>query len=707
MAEKKNIRTSILLKVRLTFLLVLLLGIAVVVKIFLLSTVLKEKYVEVYKKRVTKDAPVLPVRGNIYAGDGESLLATSVPEYTLAFDPTEPDSLDKRPEELDSLCRNLSEYFKEKSPEDYRQTILEARRNGRHYLLISNKKFGLMDKLKMERWPVLRLRKYKNGRIFNEDTLRKKPYGDLAGRTVGYTLASGKRVGIESSFNDILSGKEGIGLYKNIGNGNYRLENVIQEPKNANDVVTTIDINLQDVAESALRRELLKNQAEKGCVVLMEVSTGEIKAIANLGKTSQGNYAEIYNYAIGEKAEPGSTMKLASYMALIQAGAINPTDSVDLEGGKKEFRGQLMQDAHVDNTRKSRKSTITEAFAHSSNVGVSKLIDHHFKSQPEKFIDYLDQFGLSERLKIEVEGYKAPNIKRPNDKNWNKNSLPWMSIGYELEVTPIQTLAFYNAVANNGVMVKPTLIKGIREGSKWIEKKKPEILRKQICDTLTISKVRKMLEAVVEFGTANNVKHPEYKIAGKTGTSKKLEGGRYVEKYYASFAGYFPAEKPKYSCIVVIDSPKGYNTHGRDVAAPVFKELASKIHARDTEMHKELKESKENEDIIPNTFAKAGNYYDLVATTNRFGISNSGNDGLEQFVYAENQKNFIKWRPIKSQSTATPNTIGMTLKDALFLLESRGFRVSVSSGKGKVVRSDPSPGALYDRNFKHVRLWLD
>jgi cell division protein FtsI (penicillin-binding protein 3) len=422
----------------------------------------------------------------------------------------------------------------------------------------------------------------------------------------------------------------------------------------------------------------------------MEVKTGEIKVMSNLTRLESGEYAEILNYAVQGTNDPGSTFKLASMLALLEEDKIELTDSVDTGDGTYVFADRTMEDANVDKGGYG-KLTVQEVFEKSSNVGVSKLVEQYFGQNPQKFIDVIKATGFGQPLDFQMMGEAIPYIKNADDKTWSKVSLPWMSVGYETSITPLQTLAFYNAVANDGKMIQPIIVKSIKDGNQVVEEFEAKTLERKIASKSTIEKLKIMLEGVVERGTAKNIKNDYYKIAGKTGTAQKLINGRYYkQKYYASFAGYFPADAPMYSAIVVIDNPDGWNRFGGDVSAPVFKEIADMIYSLDLGLHDTFKkEFIAGEGTFP--VIRAGKYDELNTLLNEFGISNHLETENVEWVRAGVSNNAIAWRANHSEGNLVPNVQGMTLKDALYLLENKGLKVSVT-GTGRVLRQSVGPG---------------
>lgn len=690
---RMNIKKSILFRVRLAFLVMVLFVFAVIYRLADIQFVEGDKWRE--KAEVTKLAfrKIKATRGSIYAS-GNDLLATSLPFYKVAFDPSVVDN-DTFTSSLDSLSILLSAFYGDRSSNSYKKRISEARQNRSRYMILNRRAVGYQEKQEMEKWPIFRLGRNRGGVIFEKEDTRYNPFKRLAQRTIGYINEDNVGAGIERSFNDYLSGRDGEGLFQRVVDNNWKPLNTSSDvrPLDGYDIHTTIDINLQDVAQNALLRALTKYKAAYGTVVLMEVQTGEIKAISNLKRTPKGNYAESYNYAVQGINDPGSTFKLASMLALLEEGKVELTDSVDTGEGSIEFYNRTLTDVKKGGYG---KITVEDVFVKSSNVGTAKLVTDHFGDNPQKFIDIIKETGYGQPLDFQLMGEGKPYIKNTDDPTWSGTSLPWMSVGYETAVTPLQTLAFYNAVANEGKMIQPILVKSINRADKEVEHFEAKVLNKRIASKETLAKMRQMLEGVVDHGTAKNIKNDYYKIAGKTGTAQKLIDGRYrAQHYYASFAGYFPAEAPQYSCIVVIDDPKGWNKYGGDVSAPVFKEIADMIYAQNLEIHEEFEEDLlANEGKFP--VIRAGRFDELNKLCNELGISNHLGEEDVDWVRSRVDNNAIIWRKNHPNEELVPNVQGMTLRDAIFLLENKGLRVKVS-GSGRVRKQSVNPGRRINR----------
>jgi len=677
-------KKDILWRVYLVYFGILVFGVAIITKMLLIQIVEGEELKQQSQHQELTVANLEASRGNILAADG-SLLATSVPIFEIRFDVASPHI----PDELfygkiDSLSKGLANTFKKSSQWQIKNDLIKARKNGKRYFLLS--RAATYDQLKeLRKLPILRRGKYSGGLITIQKTTRVRPFRELAGRTIGYEIKEENLfVGLEGAFTDVLTGEDGKMVLRRINQGDWvpiHDENEV-EPKNGLDIVTTIDVNIQDVTELALLRQLINNEAFQGCAVVMEVATGHIKAIANLRYDSTDNfYKETYNYAIGESIEPGSTFKLYSLMTALEDHKIKLTDSVITGEGYTSYYGRPLKDVHKI---KNGRVTVRDVFEHSSNVGVSKIIYEAYKDEPEKYIEGLYDLGLNKKLGLEIQGEGVPYVKHPsNKKTWYGTSLPWMSIGYELTITPLQNLTLYNAVANNGRMVKPQFVTEIREAGIQKEVFESEIIDKSIASEETIQLARSLLEGVVENGTGKSTfASSPYKVAGKTGTAQIAVGGKYNKtNYNASFIGYFPADNPKYSCIVVINNPSAGKYYGGSVAAPAFKEIADKIYATSLALEMETKEDTNTIHQIPVNSAVW--YADLKNIYNELGYDHKDFIYEEQWAYAEVNEESIELKPELFPDNLTPNVVGMKAKDAVFLLENLGYQ-TVLNGKGKV-----------------------
>lgn len=693
-----NFKKSILIRVRVVFILIALGSALIPYQIAKLQLAEGDVWREKAETVNFQFREVPATRGNIYASDG-SLLATSLPFYRVAIDPTIAKS-DQYKAGLDSLARLLSGFYKDRSAASYKRMINDARLDQKRYLVLNRKQIGYQAMQEMSTWPIFREGRLGGGVLFEKVEKRYRPFNSLASRTVGFLNEDEYGAGIEYSFNNYLKGQDGKALFQRLAGGSWKpvfdAEDV--KPENGFDVITTLDVNIQDVAETALRRQLTDRDAEFGSVIVMEVKTGQIKAITNLQRNTSGNgYGENYNFAIGDQGstEPGSTFKLLSMLALLEENKVTLDETVETGNGAHKFYNQVMRDAKNGGYG---TLTIREAFEKSSNVGISKLVDEHFGSSPSKFMAYLDKVGLAEPFGFQLIGEGKPFFKKPGEKDWYGTSLPWISIGYESKLNPIHTLALYNAVANGGKMMKPYIVKSVSKGNTVEEAYDPEIVRKQIASDKTIKKLQELLEGVVSRGTAKNIANADYPIAGKTGTAQKLKNGKYTRNYYTSFAGYFPADRPKYSMIVVIDSPKGFAAYGGDVSAPVFKEIADRIYALDIELNpsnqQEILRAEAESSTVP--FVKAGKAEELQEIFHELGLKSS-QVNAEEWVQTVSNENNLEMKVNDTDKAQVPDVSGMSLRDALFILENKGLKVNYS-GKGRVKNQSISPGAELSPN---------
>lgn len=659
----------------------LVFAIGIIYRIVVIQQIDDEKWIALADQITYKVRTVSATRGNIYSDNG-SLLATSLPFYKVAFDPGIPnESLYN--DGVDSLSTLLSLFYKDHSKNWYQQKINDAREEGKRYVVLNKRQINYQEKKEMSKWPIFREGRLTGGIIFEKVDKRFRPFSNLSYRTIGYTNEERKGVvGLEHSFNEQLSGKDGEALFQKMAGGNWKpiYDGTEVRTEDGWDIETTLDVNLQDVSESALLRALEYHQADYGTAVVMEVATGEIKAMSNLSKNRDGKYFERYNYAVGRQGltEPGSTFKLATMIALLEETNISLNDSIATGNGEYKFFNETVRDHHEGGYG---TISIKEAFEQSSNIAMAKLADKYFGLKPEKFLEYVDRLKLSQPLNFQLVGEGVPKIKRPQDKEWSGITLPWMAYGYGLELTPLQVLSLYNAVANNGKMIRPIIVKSAKTADKIREVYKSVVLNEKICSDETLAKLRLMLEGVVERGTAQNIKNAHYSIAGKTGTSQILENGRYTRKYITSFTGYFPADNPKYSAIILIKNPRNWEQYGSNVAAPVFKEIADNIYARDIQIHDAIAKKVEMQyGVFP--VVQAGNRHDLTLLCNELGISNHP-EVEDDWVRAGIQANSLRWKSTYDKESLVPNVLGMTLRDAIYLLETKGLSVSYE-GVGRV-----------------------
>ena len=688
-----------MIRVRLAFLGVLVFAICVAAKIGHIQIAQGEKWKKMSEEINFDYKKVKATRGNIYSDNG-SLLATSLPFYKVAIDPTlAKDEVFK--EGVDSLAYFLSKYYKDRSKQDYKELLIDARTSGKQYVILNRKQINYQTKKEMMKWPIFRQGRYKGGVLFEKMDVRYRPFSNLSRRTVGFVNEDGKGAGLEFSFNNALGGQDGEALFQKIAGGTWKpvFDGNNIKAIDGLDIQTTIDVNLQDVAETSLYRAMQAHNADAGTVVVMEVKTGHIKAISNLSSDGNGGFQEEFNHAVGGSFEPGSTFKLVTMMSMLEDTNIELTDSIQTGKGEYTFYNRKVRDHEEGGYG---KITIKDAFERSSNIAMAKLMDKHFGTKPSKFLKYVDDLQLSKPLGLQINGESFPKITRPTDKAWSGITLPWMAYGYGFEISPLHTLALYNAVANDGKMIKPVFVTSVTQAEKATQEFETETLNSKICSNKTLSQLRLLLEGVVENGTAKNLKSAYYQIAGKTGTAVILKDGRYEKKYITSFVGYFPAHAPKYSAIVLIKNPRGIYQYGNSVAGPVFKDIADNIYARDINIHQAMEKKRLNEPGVFPTL-RAGKQEELTMLSNELGVSNHSATEEEWIKVAKNG-NAVVWKKNMVIKDHVPDVIGMTFRDAIYLLEKSGLRVSYE-GKGRVAEQSLSPGTRISKGNKiYLRL---
>lgn len=622
-------------------------AIIVAVKLINIQVIHGDKYRALALKNTTKNFTITASRGNVYSDDG-SLLATSVPKYDIRFDAVTVSASNFK-ENIPHLSKELSDMFGN-STSYYLNKFRKARSNKNRYLLVAQN-LGYSDYLQIKSLPLFNLGPYKGGIIVEQRTVREHPIGKIAERMIGYEIKENPGsydVGLEGAFDGYLRGKNGKRLKQKIAKGQWKPvydDNEI-EPQDGYDIISTINVNIQDIAHHALLKQLEHYEAEHGCVIVMEVATGKIKAISNLGRTSNGTYYEKLNYAVGESHEPGSTFKVVAMMAALEDKVIDTSTVVDTKNGVKVFYNRKIYDSHKGGYGKISAARALEV---SSNIGMATLIDEAYSENPQKFIERINSFDLNSPLGIPIKGEGTPIIPSPGHKLWSKNALPSMAYGYNLRLTPLQTLTFYNAIANNGVMVKPRFVSEVRAWNQAVTKFENEIINPSICSDETILQIQDILKNIIIRGTGKKLYSPYFSMAGKTGTAQIeywMPDWKENKKYVSSFVGYFPVENPKYSCIVIIHKPsikKGY--YGADVSGPVFKRIAQKIVTESPQI-------------------------DIVSQINDDDIR----------VYKDFEAYFLN---SQKPYVHIPNVIGMSGMDAVSLLENLGLKVKLK-GNGTV-----------------------
>lgn len=686
------IKDDITWRTIIVYVVVVLCGCLIIAKAIVVMTVEGKKWRTMAAANVpARPIEIAPNRGDICAADGR-ILATSVPFYELRFDPI---AVDKKifQQEIDSLAYCLSVFFKDGSKKDYKEKLTRAR-NGKHpnrYLLINKRRVNHMELKRIRQFPIFRLGKNRGGFQAVVSNKRLQPHVNLAVRTIGYLNESVEggtegRVGLEAAFENQLKGESGEGV-KRMMSGTWM---VIKEkdPVDGHDIVTTIDVDYQDIVQHALKKQLEKSEATHGTAILMEVRTGDIKAIANMAKGKEGVYVENQNFAINGAGEPGSVIKAATIISLLEDGYVTPEDTIDLgRTGRYKFYDRYLSESHEG----LGKVTVTQMMEKSAN-GIAKVVFENYKNHPEKFVNRWYGMGLDKKTGICLPGEADPFIKYPKDKSWTGITLPWMSIGYELKLTPLQILAFYNAIANDGQRMRPRLVKEIRNRGEVLESFEPEEVGGRICSRKTLKQVREMLENVVKNGTARNIYTTKYRIAGKTGTARLASGasGYGGGRYRASFVGYFPADQPLYSCIVVIDNPSnGY--YATTVSAPVFREIADKVYSMAYVQYG--KPEYEMDHSLP--VCKNGLKRDFETIFDELDMELDGLRDTEEtdwVITASDEAEHVVLKPRKIDYSTVPNARGMGLRDALYVLENSGLRVGFS-GTGMVQRQSLQPGS--------------
>lgn len=624
-----------------------------------------DKYEQLIAQYTIKEFVIEANRGDLYSDDG-SLLATSITRYDIHFDALSPSGKNFN-EHLPALCDSLGKFFN-RPASYYKKALTEARKQKNKYFLIA-KGIGYDECARIRKFPLFSLGAYKGGIVVEGKTSREYPLGAIAHRIVGYERTDGQgnvfKVGLEGAFSKYLSGVEGRHLKQKIAQGQWKPiddSNEI-EPKDGYDVVSTININIQDIAHHALLKQLETYQADHGCTVVMEVATGEIKAISNLGRTKDGTYAERFNYAVGETYEPGSVFKTISLVTALEEAKIDTTYTVDTKKGVISFYGRQVWDS---NRKGYGVINLSKAMQLSSNTAIVQMVHDLFGKNPKKFVDKINKMHLNRKLGLSISGEGEPFIPQPHQRGWSGIALEWMAFGYGVEMTPLQVLTFYNAIANNGVMLKPRMIREVKHWNKSIQKFDIEVLNSTLCSEQTATVVKKVLENTVKYGTGKSLYTPHFSMAGKTGTAQKDYKDKSKLGYISSFAGFFPADNPKYSCIVVIHNPdKKIGYYGADVSGPVFKSIAQKIYTSS---------------LLIDTIE------DIDSST------------------VEVEKKYAKYDQILGKyKTIVPNVIGMDAMDAIAIMENLGLNVKISGSAPKVSAQSIS-GGEYIGGRKTIKL---
>ncbi len=700
-----EVKKDILWRVYLCFLGIVVFSFVILGRAVYIQQVQGSYWREQAKDQQQKFVEIDAQRGTIYSEDGR-MLSTSTPYFDIYIDFAAEGLRDKNGQRfennLDSLSLGLATLFNEKSKASWRRELKNGyQRKNRYYLLKKNITFQQYKQLRS--LPLVRLGKDKSGFIAEVKDKRLNPFGLLANRTIGLSreyIDSGgtmrnMNVGLEKTYDDQLRGESGKRLMRKIAAGVFvPVDGSEIEPQSGKDIITTLDVNIQDIAENALLNVLTANECEYGTCIVMEVATGKIKAIANLSRRNDGSYWENFNYAI-QASEPGSTFKLATMLSLLEDQLVTLQQHVNLEGGSWNVNGRTVYDTEDHGT----DATVKQAFEHSSNVGMAKLTMTYYAKNPTRFINHIKKLRFDQTTGIDLLGETKPVIKTPKSKSWSATSLPWMSFGYEVMVSPLQTLMLYNAVANGGKMMKPYLVNAVQENGVKIHENQPQVLEETVCSVKTLNLLRECLEGVCTDGTGMELfKGAPYKAAGKTGTALMADGNRGYKDhiYQSSFAGYFPAEHPQYSCIVVIrNKPFAPVYYGAKIAGPVFKEIADKLYALNSDQSRGLKQLVLKKDS--SYYLYAGATEDIKEVMERLKMKYRDSAKTDEWgsMYAVNYQPVLNNR--KVSNNIMPDMRGMGIKDALFLLENRHMKV-VFHGRGKVISQSIEQGSYVNKN---------
>jgi cell division protein FtsI (penicillin-binding protein 3) len=699
-------RRDILIRFGLVYFFILLIFLAIIIKIVVIQTSERPMWMKLASSLTQADRVAPATRGNIYSEDGQ-LLASTIPKFYLFMDMrTEAlhDTLRHHKtslfyEKIDSLVTCLSAKLGDRSKVMYKKAIVNAYKKRDARFLIYPYLVSYSDLKEIACFPLFNLGKMRSGLVEDTYARRVRPFGDIGSRTIGDIYGDelrGGKTGLELAYDTLLRGKSGLFSRQRIAG---RWENVVQiPPENGADIITTLDANIQDITENALRKELIATGAKEGCAIVMETTTGEIKAVANLSEFKDSTYVETRNEAFADETEPGSTFKVASIMVALDQGLISPYDSINTGNGVYDFFGRKMHDWNEEHGG-FHKISVAQAVWYSSNIGVSRTIYNAYKNNQAAFVDKLYEMKLNDPIHFDIPGAGVPRIKHPNDRNsyWSSTSLPWMSIGYEVQIPPIYTLTFYNAIANDGKMIRPYLVKAIQKDGKILQTFTTSTLDEAICKPSTLSIIKSMLVGVVQHGTGANLKSPYVNIAGKSGTAQISKGisGYKTDgiEHQVSFCGYFPADNPQYTVIVVIRDPKIGYASGGTMAGAVVKEIAELVNANKITMLPDAVATMAV-DRIP--MIKGGDYNDVKTVLSRLSINFLGDKADFPWITATSDNNYVTIHPMSVARNYVPNVMSMGAKDAVYLLENSGLRVQLV-GLGKVVSQSLLPNSVLQK----------
>lgn len=644
---------------------------------------LREMAAEMHTRNI-----VLPAeRGNIYT-ESNDLLCSSLPVFDIHIDFSVIHE-DTFKQNVDTLSMKLAQLFKDKSAAAYNGQLKALYRNkedNKYWLL--GRKISYNDYQALRGFPIFNRGKNRGGFIAENKTDRINPYKNLAYRTIGLWRENAQTVGLEATYDSVLNGRSGRSIVQKLtGNVWAPVAGSVIEPKNGRDIVTTLDLDIQGIAEYAVKSMCEKYQLQYGTCVVMEVATGKIRAMVNLGRQDNGDYYEDFNYAM-IPTEPGSVFKLVTLSALFNDKYVGVNDIVDAEGGAVKFGNLTMKDSHFG----LGKLTIRDAFAHSSNTAHAKLAYKYYANKPEQFIAQVKKLHLHEKTGIDLLGERKPVVKSPESKTWSKTTLPWMATGYEVQITPLHTCMLYNAVANNGKMMRPYLVSEVRELGKAVVKNKPYVLEAAIGDSLAVAQLQECVKEVALTGTAKSIQSPFYSIAGKTGTAQVADKGiKYSDGVYqGSFVGYFPANEPRYTIAVVMRTQKHARSYyGGTIAAPVFRMIADRVFAARKGWDVPV-ENVEQSKVLVAQKATANHYNILLDAIGQ--TANTPMTNIMHHIKADTSNRLIA-EAQKVYKGLVPDVSGMGLKDAVYLLEREGLVIHIN-GKGKVRAQSLAPGSV-------------
>ena len=701
-ANKPNTRKEILNRASAIFALVAVFGVFIAISIFRLQNGMEKDFSIKQERKNTRINKVYGIRGNIYDGNG-GLLATSVPTYDIMWD-SRVNALTEAHfnEKVDSLAYLLSRNFKQRNQQEWSDKLRNLRAKGhRYYTLLTDVSFDKVRELKT--WPLIREDKYKGGFWAIEKGKRMYFMGEMARRAIGQAR-NGVNIGLEGAFDSLLRGQSADVMEQRLPGNIWRPIKVGAgyEAENGKDIVTTLDTRFQDITQYALNKALVQHKADHGCALVMEVATGQIKAIANLKRGQDGKYYESMNYAVDQFMEPGSTFKIISALALLEDGDVDTDDTISTHKGKiKIYDTEFKDDEH--NTALPNSYTLQQCIEQSSNVGVSQLVHNNYKDKPKRFLSHLERLGLTLKPNFDIPSSNHHVILDPNHPLWSGVTLPSMGIGYATRLSPLQLLTVYNAIANNGTLMNPYLVKEIRQNGKVVTQISPKVINKKICSESTNKALQDMLRGVVVRGTAQRAfKECLVDVAGKTGTARIINsnGRGYSNKHMASFAGYFPASNPAYSIIVVINEPNAGDIYGAGVAAPVFRDIANKVYSSHLRIQPEIIAQEKR--ALPTTIN--GNPTRIKSTLEELEIPYVLNDESSEWVQSHLEGDKLLFSPINFKKGLVPDFRKMGAREALLLASKMGIKASIS-GYGRVNKQSIKPGTRI-HNKLELKLFL-